>query len=332
MVMVGHIYFATLSAAVQVDLFSLLARRKRLSSAEIQSLLGLAEKPARVLLLGCAALGLIRRNRDGSYSNSRLAAELLDKEKPRNILAVIKWQHYINYKAMYYFGDAIKANGNVGLATIPGTGATLYERLTAHPELEAIFQDAMQAISVQANHLLAETVDLSRFGRLLDVGGGNATNIINLARQYPHLKAMVFDAPSVCAIAEENIRHSGLGERLGVVSGNCFGDPFPAGVDCILFAHFMTIWSEEKNRELLKKAFDVLPSGGAVIVFNMMQDDSRTGPLSAAAGSPYFLTLATGEGMLYTWSEYEVWMREAGFRTVKRRRLIRDHGIIIGMK
>ena len=49
-------------------------------------------------------------------------------------------------------------------------------------------------------------------------------------------------------------------------------------------------------------------------------------------GSPYFLTLATGEGMLYTWREYEQWMREAGFETVKVQRLIRDHGAIIGVK
>jgi len=332
MVMVGHIYFQTLSAAVQFDLFSLLARHKRLSRKEICSLIGIDEKPARILLLGCTTLGLVRRHGDGTYSNSRLAGRLLDKEQPRNILAVIKWQHFINYRAMYHFADAIKSNRNAGLETLSGEGATLYERLTGHPELERIFQDAMQAISVQANHLLAEAVNFSRFRQLLDVGGGNATNIINLARRHADLKAMVFDAPSVCSIAEKNIQEAGMADRLGTSSGDCFKDPFPKGVDCVLFAHFMTIWSEERNRELLKKAYEALPAGGAVIVFNMMQDDDEKGPLSAAAGAPYFLTLATGEGMLYTWSEYEAWVREAGFSKVIRRRLIRDHGIIIGIK
>jgi hypothetical protein len=49
-------------------------------------------------------------------------------------------------------------------------------------------------------------------------------------------------------------------------------------------------------------------------------------------GSPYFLTLATGEGMLYTWSEYEAWMRAAGFGRVLRRTFVRNHGAIIGIK
>jgi ubiquinone/menaquinone biosynthesis C-methylase UbiE len=328
----GHIYFQTLSAAVQLDLFTILGQKGPLTRAQVATALGIAEKPARILLLGCAALGLVRKNRKGEYSNSRLSAELLDQKKPRHIVNIIKWQHYINYRAMFHFADALKANRNVGLDSISGQGATLYERLAQHPELEQIFQDAMQGISVQANHLLAEAVDFSKFTKVLDIGGGNATNIINLARQYPTLKAAVFDAPSVCAIAEDNIRNAGLEDRLGAVPGDCFRDAFPQGVDCILFAHFMTIWSEARNKELLTKAFHALPPGGAVIIFNMMQDDSETGPLSAALGSPYFLTLATGEGMLYTWSEYEQWMRESGFKTVIRHKLIRDHGVIIGIK
>ena len=68
------------------------------------------------------------------------------------------------------------------------------------------------------------------------------------------------------------------------------------------------------------------------MIFNMMQNDEGTGPLSAAVGSPYFLTLATGEGMLYSWKEYEGLFREAGFLKVKRIVLPRDHGVITGIK
>jgi hypothetical protein len=83
---------------------------------------------------------------------------------------------------------------------------------------------------------------------------------------------------------------------------------------------------------LLRKAYDALAPGGSVIVFNMMQSDDETGPLTAAMGSPYFLTLATGQGMLYTWREYQTWMRDAGFAAVRTQKLPRDHGAIIGVK
>ena len=331
LVLGGHIYFQTLSAAIRLDLFTLLSKHGSLTRSQIAAKLGIQEKPARILLLGCTSLGLLRKTGD-KYANSPAAQELLVRDNPGNIIAVIEWQHFINYRAMHHFHDAIRANRNVGLSEFAGNENTLYGRLTHHPELERIFQNAMQAISVQANAMLAGFVDFSHVKHLVDVGGGNGTNIIALARKYPALKATVFDSPSVCQLARKNIERAGLADRLDAVPGDCFADPFPQGTDCLLFAHFFTIWSEEKDRLLLKKAYDALPPGGSVLVFNMMQSDDETGPLSAALGSPYFLTLATGEGMLYTWQEYEIWMKEVGFTTVKKKELPRDHGVIIGIK
>jgi hypothetical protein len=329
----GHIFFQTLAAAVRLDLFSLLAKHERLTLPAIAKHLGIREKPARILLLGCTSLRLLGKDGD-AYFNTPIAQRMLTRETPGNIVAIVEWQHFINYRPMYFFHDAIKADSNVGLDAIDGPGNTLYERLTRHPDLEKTFQEAMKAISVQANAMLADRakVDLSHVKHLVDVGGGNGTNVITLARQYPALRASVFDSPTVCEIARQNIAANGLSDRLGAVPGNCFADPFPKGADCLLFCHFFTIWSEEKDRLLLRKCYEALPPGGTVVLFQMLQHDDGTGPLSAAMGSPYFLTLATGEGMLYTGAEYAAWMREAGFTGVKVQRLPLDHGAVIGRK
>lgn len=327
----GHIFFQTANAAVRLDLFTALARSPGLTRAEIAARLGIQEKPARILLLGCASLGLLKKKGDGYYV-TRLSRELLSRDSPRNIAAIMAWQDQINYLPMASLYDAIRDNSNVGLKHFQGDEGTLYERLVHHPELQKIFQDAMHAISVQANHLLIEHIDFSRYRHVVDIGGGDGTNAMALARKYPGLRASVFDSPSVCAIARSNFAQSGMADRLGAFEGNCFETPFPTGADCFLFCHFMTIWSEERDVMLLRKAFDVLPPGGSAVIFNMMQHDNEDGPLSAAMGSPYFLALATGEGMLYTWKEYEQFMRQAGFARVTRHTLVRDHGAIIGTK
>jgi len=327
----GHLFFQTLRAAVEFDLFSLLAQSPGLDRSGIAERLGIAEQPARIMLLGLTASGFLRK-RGERYFNTWLTTDLLTKESPRNVLSYVRLQHHVMYRGMPHFYESIRQYRNVGLAEFEGDERTLYERLAHDPEVEQVFQDAMADLSVQTNAMLAEFVDLSDVRSLVDVGGGDATNIITLAKRFPRLKACVFDFPSVCEIARKKIRSSGLADRLDAVPGNAFEDDFPRGADCFLFAHFFTIWSKEKDRLLLKKSYDALNPGGKVIVFNMMQHDDETGPLSAAVGSPYFLTIATGEGMLYTWREYEQWMREAGFVRVQRHVLPRDHGAIVGVK
>jgi SAM-dependent methyltransferase len=327
----GHIFFQTLRTAVQLDLFTLLAREGPLTRKQIAERLGIAEQPARIVVLGLTTVGLLRK-RGQTYSNSHLAEILLVKSSPRKITSYVELQHRAMYKGLYWMLDSVREYRNVGIKEFRGDEPTLYQRLAHDPEVEQIFQEAMQELSMQANADMARFVDLSGVKHLVDVGGGDGTNIIAMARRWTHLRATVFDSPTVCEIARKNIAASGFADRLDAVPGDCFADPFPKGADCLMFCHFFTIWGEQKDRELLKKCHDSLPSGGKVIIFNMMQHDDETGPLSAAVGSPYFLSLATGLGMLYTWDEYESWMRGAGFHTVQRHKLLRDHGLIVGTK
>jgi precorrin-6B methylase 2 len=327
----GHIFFQTLHAGVHYGVFTLLKQRPGLTRQQIAEELGIGEQPARIMILGLVSSRLLKQ-RFGRLYNTILSAELLCEDSATNIIPYVHLQHHVMYPGMRHFCDALRTGKNVGLEEFAGDESTLYERLRHEPCVEKVFHDAMSALSVQTNAILAENLDLSDVDHLIDVGGGDGTNIITLARRHPNLKASVFDFPSVCKIAEEHISESNLADRLSAISGNAFRDPFPRGADCFLFAHFCTIWSEAKNRQLFAKTFDALPSGGRIIVFNMMQSNDECGPLSAAVGSPYFLTIATGEGMLYTWNEYATWLKEAGFKDVKCKVLPRDHGFITGIK
>lgn len=329
--MMGHIYFQTLSAAVELDLFTRLDRQNGLSRSQISKRLNIRHKPIRILLSGLSALGLIYR-RGEKYHNTPLSKIYLSRESQKSFAPLVRWQHHINYKPMFRFLDALKSNKNVGLDELPGSGKTLYKKLTHTPFLEKIFQEAMESISAQANSLLVEHLNLSKTKFLVDIGGGNGANIISLAQKNPHLKAAIFDSPSVCKIALMNIKKNKLQDRLHAIQGDCFKNNFPKEADTLMFCHFLTIYSEAKNLRILKNAYNTLPKGGKVIIFNMMQNDNESGPISTAGGSPYFLTLATGEGMLYTWKEYENWLRKAGFKKLRRLRLPIDHGVIVAEK
>ncbi|MGB0598541.1 MAG: methyltransferase [Rubripirellula sp.] len=327
----GHIFFQTLNAAARLDLFTLLRKHNGLTRDQICHELNIQAQPARILLLGLVSSGMLKKRGD-VYRNTRLTNELLCADSPTNILPYVALQHHVMYRGMPKFFESIKEYRNCGLEEFEGNEETLYQRLAHDPEVEEVFHDSMSALSVQTNKILADFLDLSDVQSLVDIGGGDGTNIITLTAKHPHLKGRVFDLPSVANLAREQLAAHPNASRLGAVNGNCFEDDLPTDADCFLLAHFCTIWSPEKNKQLLKKCFDALPSGGRVIIFNMMQNNDETGPLSAAVGSPYFLTIATGEGMLYTWNEYEQWAREVGFAEVSSEKLPRDHGAIVAIK
>ncbi len=328
----GHSAFQLLWAGDQLGLYTLLADEPGLGLDEIARRLELETYPCRILLVGLTALGILRKE-DGGYHNAELIGRMMVKGKPGYFGPILGWQAHIVYPGLVDFLESLKQGTNVGLRRFPGNGSTLYERLVSHPEVEQIFQDAMSALSVQANNHIIEAYDFGRFSHIVDAGGGDGTNAIALARRYPNLKVTVYDSASVCQIAQEKIKAEGLEGRVFTWVGDFLNDPFPPGVDAIFFCHIFTIWSMRRNQELLRKCWNTLPAGGAVIIFNMMGDDDDTGPLSTALGSPYFLAIATGEGMLHAWKDYEQAILAAGFSGVTRvGGLPLNHGLLVADK
>jgi SAM-dependent methyltransferase len=328
----GHSAFQLLWAGVDLGLFDLLSNEPNIDLGQVAARLGLGRYPARVLLVGLTALGIVRKDGD-KYRNAGLTEQMLVRHKPGSVAPILGWQAHIVYPGLVDFVASLKQGRNLGLERFPGRGDTLYERLRSHPVLERVFQDAMGALSMQANRHLVDAYDFARFSHVLDAGGGDGTNAIALARRYPGLKVTVYDSESVCTIANKKIRAEGLSDRVNTWTGDFLLDPLTPGVDAILFCHIFTIWSMERNTEILRKCWQSLPPGGAVILFNMMGNDDDAGPLSTALGSPYFLTIATGEGMLHAWRDYERAMSEAGFGNIERNdRLPLNHGLLVGRK
>jgi hypothetical protein len=330
----GHSAFQLLWAGVELGLYDQLAAKPDMNLDEVASALGLSRQPARILMTGLTALGLVIRSPQGSYRNASLTEARLVKGKPGYAAPILGWQAHIVYPGMQDFVASLKQNRNVGLGRFAGTESTLYQRLTHDKPLQKIFHDAMSSLSKQANSFLPAAMDFGKYKLVVDAGGGDGTNALAIASRYPAVKTCVFDSAPVCEYAKQNIQQAGMADRVFTWTGNFFNDPLPPETDCVVYCHILTIWSMEHNRVLLKRAFDELPTGGAVVIFNMMGADDDSGPLSAALGSPYFLAIATGEGMLHSWKDYEAALQDAGFKQTIRldQGLPLDHGILVGVK
>jgi hypothetical protein len=313
LVMFGHIHFQSLWAGVELGVFDMLDRKSPHSLEEIAAGTKLALRPAKMVLANLCALGFVKKA-NGTFSNAPIARRFLVQSSKENLVAVLRWSALGIYPGIENYVRSLRENRNVGVERFPGTGSTIYERLSHDPVLEKVFQDAMA--NMPSNRFLAPNFALAGRKHLCDCGGGAGHNAIALARHNPALQITLFDHESVCERAQSNIRQNDLSDRILTHPGNFLEDPFPAGIDAILYAHIASIWSEETNLRVFRKAHRSLPPGGTFTIYNMVADDDQTGPLGVTCGSVYFQALATGEGFMFSAAEYEHMLKEAGFGRV----------------
>ena len=65
-----------------------------------------------------------------------------------------------------------------------------------------------------------------------------------------------------------------LGKRLSFTGGDFFEDPLPEA-DVLVMGHILHDWNLDEKRQLLSKAYEALPDGGALIVYEAIIDDQR---------------------------------------------------------
>lgn len=326
----GYLASSVLFSALEFDLFTLLDRKGKVSREELVQILKVQDQPLRVLLVGLVNLGLLGHS-TGRYFCSPLAKKMLSLDSSDNVVPVLKWHYHIVYRGMFHLTTSIRTGKNEGLVELPGNGSTLYERLAGYPELEKIFQDAMSCISGRVRKYFLDRLPWRSMKHVVDLGGGDGTNARAIAGRYTGLRTTVFDLPSVCNIARGKLAGSPLAERVNVIPGNFITDPLPPA-DCYLLAHICPIYSEKTIRGIFEKAHATLPAGGNLVVYTMMGDDDHSQHLPAALGSAYFLTVATGEGMIYPSVDYIDWLKASGFSQIKRIDLPYDQVCLVATK
>jgi hypothetical protein len=250
---------------------------------------------------------------DERYRNSPLAEQFLVKGQPYYFGGFIEMLDKRLYPGWGRLTEAIRTNRPT--TWDPGQQKSLFEG--EDPAMMALFWEAMHSTSTFTAHALARAVDFSSVKRLLDVGGGSGAYDIELCRHYPHLRATVYDLPFVTEIAAGKIAQAQLSDRISTADGDFFAAPeFPVDHDAVLLSMILHDWDEVKGREILRKCYAALPSGGVVIVSELLANDDKTGPIPAALMSLNML-IETEGGRNYTAGEYSAWLEATGFSDIR---------------
>ena len=316
----------TLLSAGEMELFTELAKHPE-DLHSLQGRLRLHPRSARDFLDALVALGFLQRV-DGIYQNTPATDWYLDKRKHSYIGGLLEMA---NHRLYGHWN-----NLTVGLRTgkpqneIKGGGVSFFETLYAEPVLLREFMAAMTGISHSANLAIAAMFPWKGYSTVADIGTAQGDLVVQVVQANEHLKGVGFDLPVVAPIFEDHVASHGLNDRVRFVAGDFFEQPLlHAGV--LMMGHILHDWNLDEKMLLIRKAYEALPAGGALIVYESIIDDDRS---NNAFGLLMRLNMLieTSGGFDYTAADCMGWMKEAGFSETRVEHLTGPDSMVMGIK
>lgn len=326
----GHYRAKVLFVACNLKIFNLLSEKPK-TLEKIAEELNISLRPARMLLNACVALGLLEKNNE-FYSNSRTADIYLVEGKPQYMEpAFFKFDEH-SYLLFDKLEEAILTDSpKISQENAQDPELLVPCMLIGNRKEYRNFLSALDPIAQWPANVLANRFDFSSSNTLIDIGGGSGVYSIAIVKKNPHMRAIVFDLPYVCEIGDEMMKEKGLSHRIKYHSGDYFKDEFPKGFDVALISNIIHGYGPETCHFLLKKIYNSLPSGGSVIISDLILDDDGCSPAIAVLLSLYFL-LITEEGRNYTLTEYKNMLENAGFVDIKSFKSSGETRFVTGLK
>ena len=316
----------TLLSAVELALFTELAKHPE-TLEELSARLALHPRGARDFLDALVALNFLER-RNGTYYNTPSTDLFLDKRKPSYIGGILEMA---NNRLYPFWGNLTEAfrTGEPQNEARHG-GENTFKALYADPGRLRGFLKAMTGISHGANIAIAKQFPWSNYKSAVDVGTAQGDLITQVALANPHIAGIGFDLPEVGPIFEDYVAANGLASRVQFHPGSFFDSPIP-NADVVMMGHILHDWNLEDKKMLIRKAYDAIPTGGALVVYEAIIDDDRSKNAFGLLMSLNML-IETPGGFDYTAADCIGWMKKVGFTKTRVEHLVGPDSMVVAIK
>ena len=251
------------------------------------------------LLDACVALGLLEK-RNGAYVNTPQSDKYLRSDSPDSLTGYIHYSNEALYPMWAHLEDAVR-EGTPRWNQTFGTQGGIFSGFFRTENSKRDFLQGMHGFGRLSSPAVAAAFDLTRFRRLIDLGGASGHLAEAVRERYPQIQARVFDLPEVAELYP------------GTIAGDFFSDPLPAA-DLYSVGRILHDWSDEKINQLLARIYAALPERGGLLIAEKLLE-----PGYVAAHMQSLNMLIGTEGRERSAAEYEALLRAAGFSKVESR-------------
>lgn len=213
------------------------------------------------LLRALASVGIFAENQQKEFALTPLA-EYLRSDVPGSKRALAMMSGDEHFQA---WGEILYSIRTGKTSFDKVFGKPFFDYLPEHPDKAQTFDKAMTGIHGRESDVILKAYDFSEVKTLLDIGGGNGSNIARILQKYPEMRGILFDLPHVVERSQAHIQQAGLVDRCQLISGSFF-ESVPEGADVYFMRHIIHDWDDEKSLTILRNCHAAMQDNGKLLV------------------------------------------------------------------
>lgn len=285
-----HAYGYVVSQALSVAARLRVADHLRAGPRSVEGLAregGTQAAPLQRVLRLLVSRGIFSEPEDGVFANTPLSEGLIGSDSVRDAVALAG--HPIFWNSVGRLIDAVKT-GHPAFDIVFGGG--FFEHLAHNAEARDVFNAGMHRTSVAENAAIARSFDFGRFATVADVGGGRGGFLLEILKNHPNVRGILFDSPEV--VEESCVLHGEIPDgRYQVVGGNFF-ESAPVLADAILLKRVLHDWDDAQCVRILSNCAQSMRPGNTVIAFEAVLEPD-VDPGGRKVSDVLLLTLLPGK-------------------------------------
>jgi hypothetical protein len=298
-----------------------LLRNGAVACDQLAALTGSHPRALYRLLRALAAIGILHESDNRSFALAPLGRALVsDSQCSHNA-----WARFVAGPPLWAsWGHLLYSvrTGEPGFRHLHGRDVWSFR--ADHPEESAFFDRAMRENSrCVARHMLA-AYDFTRFGHIVDIGGGDGALIASLLAACKDATGTLLELPHVVSGAGEVLEHAGVRQRCNLLAGSFF-DGVPAGGDVYLMKSILHDWDDPEAHLILCNCRQAMRPGARLLIVERM-----LGPPNEGAEGKFsdLNMLVNAGGRERTCDEFAAVLEGAGFAMAERIRLPGSRSIL----
>ncbi len=256
------------------------------------------------VLRALAGVGVFREE-PGERFTLTPVGEALRASAPDSLRAYIVMNHEFTFPSMGELVHTLRT-GEPGFDK--AFGAPFFDYFNKNPQQFDSFQAAMESVHRAWSIAVAEEYDFSVARRVVDVGGGNGSQLSAILQRHDHLSGVLFEQAG--AIAAAKAGGGGSLPRCEFVVGDFF-EEVASGGDIYILRRIIHDWNDEQATVILRSCLKAMGDNSRLLII-----EGVPGPANQPSWAHLqdVTMLACLTGMERTVEEYGHLMSTVGLR------------------